>query len=163
MLSSSDAHRTASVQSICLEGVDLESVRDDRMLFTGLRFELKPGQAMQIEGPNGCGKTTLLRMICGFVLPDEGEVHWGGSNIQDIRLDYQAQIAYLAHNNGIKLELTPLENLRIARELGQTRPDMNLEQALETVGMRGYETIPARALSASADISSRRCWRAISI
>ncbi len=127
---------------------NLETVRDDRVLFSGLGFDLEPGQVVQVEGPNGCGKTTLLRTVCGFVWPEEGEIRWQGEDIRRCRLEYQASLAYLGHNNGIKEELTPVENLLVARNLGQARADADLVAALERIGLRGYEDVASRNLSA---------------
>lgn len=130
-----------------LRAIGLEGVRDDRVLFTGLNFAVDPGGVIQIEGPNGCGKTTLLRMVCGFVLPDEGEITWGGEEIQSIRPEYQSSVSYLGHTSGIKEDLTAGENLHVARRLAAISA-MEPVEALEAVGLRGFETAMVRTLSA---------------
>ncbi len=131
-----------------LEVSDLEIERDDRILFSGLSFSLHGGQARLVEGANGSGKTTLLRILCGFVRPDRGTVYWCGRDIQRMRLEYQAEVGYLGHAHGIKDGLTALENLQVAAALGQERPDVSALQALERVGMAGYEHNRVRSLSA---------------
>jgi heme exporter protein A len=144
-------HMNASEQighSAVLEVENLESTRDDRVLFSGLNFVLKAGEAILVEGANGSGKTTLLRIVCGFVRPDAGVVRWCGQDAERIRPDYQAEVAYLGHAPGIKDELTALENLRIARALGRPRKGIRLQDAMERVGLAGYEYAPVRALSA---------------
>src|SRR3989304_7929644 len=95
----------------------LTCMRNDVMLFSGLGFRLEGGEILQIQGPNGSGKTSLLRMLCGLVIPDAGEILWDGNNIHDHRQDYFKQMSYIGHVNGIKMELTALENLTMAGAL----------------------------------------------
>lgn len=134
--------------SVSLEARGLKSVRDDRTLFQDLSFSLQPGQAMQIEGPNGSGKTTLLRILCGLGVATEGEICWNNHPIDENRAEYAANMAFIGHAHGIKSELTPLENLQVAQSMENTRPDYSLEEILEKVGLRGFEDVPARTLSA---------------
>ncbi|KPK56738.1 MAG: hypothetical protein AMS22_00250 [Thiotrichales bacterium SG8_50] len=135
-----------------LEGVDLECARDERLLFSGLSFVLRPGQILQIEGANGSGKTSLLRILCGLTLATEGEVRWMGQDIHEVRADYYADLAYIGHAHGVKDDLTPVENLRIATALGNAKPDAlsdeALEEALLAVGLFGFEDQLAQTLSA---------------
>lgn len=117
------------------------------MLFEGLDFALGPGELLLVEGRNGSGKTSLLRILAGMRLQEEGEVRWCGEPIQEVRGDYFDQIAYVGHLNGIKRELTPLENLRVTQALG--RPSgIDLEVALEELGLAGFEDTPVQNLSA---------------
>ncbi len=147
------AHEPAAVAAAaeqtgpCLEAAALECSRDDRILFSGLNFTLHPGRALLVEGANGSGKTTLLRAVCGFVRPESGSVLWDGEDIERIRPEYQAEIAYLGHHHGIKEELTALENLRIARALGRGGT-LDEEDALDRVGMAGFEDALVRTMSA---------------
>ena len=90
----------------------LECVRDDRLLFSGLSFALADSEVLQIEGPNGCGKTSLLRIICGLRQAEEGKVLWGGKSIHANREDYYAKMVYIGHLSCIKAELTVMENVR---------------------------------------------------
>jgi heme exporter protein A len=131
-----------------LEAVDLECARSDRELFKGLSFTLHAGEVLQVDGPNGSGKTSLLRMLCGLTLPVRGEVRWCGEDIQQVRQEFLAQVVYVGHAHGIKEELTPLENLKMARALNRPRQGISLEHALVQVGLYGYEDVPARTLSA---------------
>lgn len=125
----------------------LACVRDDRILFENLDFDLTPGQILQVEGHNGSGKTSLLRILCGLALPAEGTVYWNGQDILQDRLRYQAELAYLGHAHGVKAELTALENLRLSLAL-RNHPPLDLAEVLARVGLRGFEDVPARALSA---------------
>jgi heme exporter protein A len=130
-----------------LEARELECVRDDRTLFSNLAFRIEPGEALLLEGRNGSGKTSLLRILCGIRLPDAGMIAWCGTDIQRLGADYHQHTAYVGHRDGIKPDLTPLENLTVARALGRPS-DMTLEAALARVDLYGFEDVPTRNLSA---------------
>ena len=95
-----------------LQANQLSCIRDDRVLFEGLSFELNAGQILLLEGKNGSGKTSLLRILCGFREPDEGELLWGFDAINDSQ--YQTDMAYVGHLDGVKKELTVYENLKVS-------------------------------------------------
>ena len=130
-----------------LEATALTCIRDDRTLFSKLAFRLTPGEALVLEGRNGSGKTSLLRILCGIRLPDAGTVSWGGTDINKLGPDYHVDTAYVGHRDGIKLDLTPLENLAMARALGKPN-NTTLEAALEKVDLHGFEDVLTRNLSA---------------
>jgi len=130
-----------------LEARELECIRDDRRLFSGLEFTLDAGAALILEGRNGSGKTSLLRILCGIRMPDAGTVTWCGTDIDKLGPDYHVHTAYVGHRDGIKLDLTPLENLAMARALGKPSA-ISLETALEQVELYGFEDVLARNLSA---------------
>ena len=127
---------------------NLECIRDDRTLFSGLGFEVDPGQALVLEGRNGSGKTSLLRILCGIRLPEAGQVLWDGEDIFALGAEFHQHIAYLGHRDGNKLDLTPAENLRMARGLGKARVGLEIPEALDQVGLYGFEDVPTRNLSA---------------
>ena len=72
----------AAPSAALLEAVALGCIRGDAVLFSDLSFALAPGEVLHISGPNGSGKTSLLRMLCGLGLPEQGEVRWHGADIQ---------------------------------------------------------------------------------
>lgn len=134
-------------QDICLQARGLSCVRDDRELFNDLGFSLRPQQALLVEGRNGSGKSTLLRILCGIRRQDSGEVNWCGEAIDRLGTDYHAQLAYVGHTDGNKLDLTAEENLRIAQALDKPA-GMSVADALERVDLYDYEDVLARSLSA---------------
>lgn len=104
---------------------------------------------MQIEGANGSGKTSLLRILAGLSRPSEGSVLWNEVDILTQRSDYYAQMAYLGHALGVKTDLSPVENLKMALALAGLPVALEgLYQALEQTGLAGKEDLPARFLSA---------------
>ena len=100
-----------------LEVVNLACVRGDRRLFSGMNFSVSPGTFVQVTGPNGSGKTSLLRMLCGLLTAEHGEIRWQGANIRALGEEYFSALTYIGHRNGLKEELTSLENLRISSAL----------------------------------------------
>ena len=128
-----------------LKGTDLSCIRDDRVLFEGLAFELVSGQVLLLEGKNGSGKTSLLRILCGFREPDAGQVFWCGDAINDSQ--YYADMAYVGHLDGVKKELTVLENLKVSLALGQSG-QYSIQQALAKVHLTDYDDVLVQALSA---------------
>ncbi|MEW5893565.1 MAG: cytochrome c biogenesis heme-transporting ATPase CcmA [Pseudomonadota bacterium] len=126
----------------------LECARGDRTLFAGLGFDLSAGELLLVRGGNGQGKTSLLRLLTGLSTPVAGEVRWRGRSIAKAREDYHREMAYLGHANGIKEELTPLENLRFQAGLAGQRLDQDLaESTLRRLGLGRCLDLPARVLS----------------
>ena len=140
--------KTTTDNAMLLEGQGLECIRDDRVLFSGLDFVLGSGQTLLLEGRNGSGKTSLLRILCGIRLPETGILNWCGEDINSLGPIYHEHIAYVGHRDGLKLDLTPLENLAMARGLGNPNPDISPDDALRRVDLFGFEDIATRNLSA---------------
>ena len=109
---------------------------------------VSPGTFVQLTGPNGSGKTSLLRILCGLLAPAEGQVKWKGENIRSLAEEYFTSVSYLGHRHGVKDELTAVENLRISNALNGV--EITREQAhtvLQQMGLAGRESLPARLLS----------------
>jgi len=131
-----------------LEVIGLECRRGDRRLFSGLDLALEPGTLLHVRGRNGSGKTTLLRTLCGLFTPEAGEVRWRGESIRALAEDYRRELLYFGHLNGIKSDLTGIENLSIAARLdGDPVGIDDVWQALARIGLRGFEDLPTRMLS----------------
>ena len=131
-----------------LEVSNLACARGDHRLFSGLNFTLDAGQVMLVQGKNGSGKTSLLRIMCGFVMPDEGDIVWRGVRIRELDEDYYGELLYLGHLNAIKDELSALENLRISAGLsGVELEEAEAMEALRRMGLRGREMLPTKVLS----------------
>lgn len=131
-----------------LEVSNLACSRGDHRLFSGLNLTLHPGQIMQVQGENGKGKTSLLRTLCGFLLPDAGVIKWQGADVRELDEEYLADLLYLGHHNAIKDELSALENLRISAGLSGVELDEKLAvTALRRMGLKGRERLPTKVLS----------------
>ncbi|MFI3123317.1 MAG: cytochrome c biogenesis heme-transporting ATPase CcmA [Methylococcales bacterium] len=128
-----------------LEARELSCIRDERVLFSDLNFTLKSGQILLIEGRNGAGKTSLLRILTGFRKPESGDLFWSDERIDNTQEFYQ-DTAYIGHNNGLKDTLTAEENLRYAQSLAITT--LSIDNAMEQVGLNGYQETLVRFMSA---------------
>ncbi len=127
---------------------DLECVRGERSLFKDINFSLEAGELMQVNGPNGSGKTSLLRILCGLAIPAHGEIRWCGNTIRSLDEEYHNVITYLGHLNGAKDNLTAIENLRISSALaGNEIEESKAHGALRHMGLGGCEVLPVKVLS----------------
>lgn len=134
---------------VMFEVINLGCVRGERRLFRGLNFSCRPGELIEIRGANGSGKTSLLRILCGLAQPAEGEVHWQGNNIRSLGEEYFGSVAYVAHQNGVKDELTAIENLRIASGVSSSRlGEQEAREILARIGLHEESYLPSRLLSA---------------
>ena len=122
--------------------------RDGRILFEQLDFVVNPGDIVHIEGPNGCGKTTLLRVLTTLLSDYRGEIVWRGKPIDKVRTEFLASLLFIGHVPGVKKTLTPRENLLFLSRLHQHVDITQIDKALEKVGLYGYEDMPGHQLSA---------------
>src|SRR5580692_10007114 len=97
---------------LSVEGVHVW--RGDRHVLKGVSVALVARELLHLSGLNGTGKTTLLRVVCGLLRPEQGAVSWLGKSIASVRSKYQAALAYASHEPALKGDLTALENLRFA-------------------------------------------------
>ncbi len=131
-----------------LETHQIEITRGERRLFGNLSLALVPGTLLLVTGSNGSGKTSLLRALCGLLLPSAGEVRWQGENIRKLREEYWRRLVYIGHTNALKDELTATENLGVLCALSGVHTSIAQQrQALADFGLAGRERLPAKALS----------------
>jgi heme exporter protein A len=144
-----------------LEVTDLSFSRDAWPLFRHLSFCARPSDIIQIAGPNGIGKTSLLRILAGLSRPSGGSVCWQGKPAQNQREVFQKSSLYIGHQAGLKAELTALENLQFyARLAGLIDSPKHLYELLARVGLVGCEDIHVAHLSAGQQrrVALARLW-----
>jgi len=131
---------------LCVEKVHVW--RGDRHVLKGVSLEVHPGELMHVSGPNGTGKTTLLRVVSGLLRPEKGSVAWCGRAIAEAAAGYQSALAYASHEPALKSDLTALENLRFSVGLKRRVTAAELRSSLERTGVGTCADLPARVLSA---------------
>ena len=116
---------------------ELAGRRGGRLLFSGLVATAGPGEALRVSGPNGCGKTTALRIVCGLLPPEAGRIRWRGRVVSEAGGDpgWRRELAFVGHRDALKDSLTPLENLRFASAMRGAGESPAPEAALERVGL----------------------------
>lgn len=123
----------------------LTLARGERCLVEHLCFELTAGTALQITGPNGCGKTTLLRTLAGLSRPEAGEITWSAAAGTPVE---PPRIAYLGHRNALKTDLTPREELAFTLRLNGDHTADGIDTCLRTLGLDRCADLPCGQLSA---------------
>lgn len=131
-----------------LEGRNLACVRGERTLFSGLNFAVNAGELLLVQGANGSGKTSLLRMLCGLLAPAFGEIVWDGKDIRREREDFHGEMAYFGHLPAVKEDLTARENLDFScRFAGMRCRREDVDGALAHLGLAHCLDLPAKSLS----------------
>ena len=128
-----------------LQVSNLTCVRGGRQLFSGVGFEVAPGGLLHLKGTNGAGKTSLLRILCGLLHQDSGDIRWHGERADE---RYRSDLFYLGHQNALQEALTVDENLRFYAALsGQTPDAQKTVAALGQLGVRACQHRLVRHLS----------------
>ncbi len=122
--------------------------RDERVLFDQLSLTVGSGMLMQIQGANGSGKTTVLRILAGLNSEYTGTVSWQGKPCRQVQQEFQQALFYLGHAPAINRTLTPLQNLRWFCALHGFSDDVAIHTALQELGLAGYADIPCHQMSA---------------
>lgn len=140
---------TAPTRTPTLAARNLSCIRGTHTLFTDLSLQLSAGQWLYLQGENGAGKTSLLRILAGLALPAAGTIQWQGTPISQQRSDYHAEMLYLGHHASLKEDLTLTENLRSLMAMdGLKVSDAAIREALTRMGLAKRQHLPARVLSA---------------
>jgi heme exporter protein A len=132
-----------------LTATGLSCVRGERRLFAGLDLAVGPGEWLHVQGENGAGKTSLLRILSSLSPPAEGEIRWRGEPVRALAEDYRRELLFLGHHGAVKEDLTPFENLVLAAQLdGAPLDETEALKTLARFGLRGREDLAVRFLSA---------------
>lgn len=127
---------------------NLSCIRGDRILFNAVDLHLQPGGLLYILGGNGAGKSSLLRILTGLLLPESGNVFWNDQNIQHDTELYRSQLLYIGHLNAIKEDLSAHENLLFSSGIHHQKVNSaQTLQALQAVGLQRQAHLPTRHLS----------------
>jgi len=131
-----------------LAATALECVRGERTLFSGVSFALAAGAGLLVQGANGAGKTSLLRILVGLAPPAEGTVAWDGQPIRSLGEAFRREVLWCGHSNGLKDDLSALENVRAAAALaGRPIAEAEAREVLARAGVGAQAELPARSLS----------------
>ena len=131
-----------------LKATNLHLWRGERHVLRGVSFEIGAGEALHVSGPNGVGKTSLLRVVCGLLHAEEGEVCWNSVPTRTANSAYLGSLAYLAHDTALKGDLTAIENLRFSVGLKRPLTDADARAVLGELGVEACAHLPCRVLSA---------------
>jgi heme exporter protein A len=131
-----------------LEAREINAWRGDRHILRDVSFSVRSGEFLKITGPNGVGKTTLLRVVCGLLPAESGAVSWRGKVIIGASEEFHTDMVYLGHLNSLKADLSARENLRFLAGLRQSLEPADIDGALDRVGILSRGDLPARSLSA---------------
>ncbi len=130
-----------------LEARSVHAWRGDRHVIRGLSLRVTPGHCLHLAGPNGVGKTTLIRILAGLIRPEDGSVLWRGEAVGHDPDAFHADTAFLGHDNALKADLSPLENLAFWSALAG-RPAAAVAATLGAFGLQACLGLPVRVLSA---------------
>ncbi len=132
---------------VLLQAKDLTVSRGELTLFERKSFSINAGMLFQLQGDNGSGKTTLLRAMCTLIPLDEGELWWRGDSLPAARDRYFSEMCFAGHADGLKGDLTALENLT-STLTEHTATASECTEALDKTGFTGRADLPCRVLSA---------------
>ena len=130
-------------------GNAITCIRSDRVVFQRLSFSVKDGEILYLKGPNGCGKSSLLRIMAGLLQPTEGVLYWNEENISKSADSFLGNFQYIGHQNAVKGALSVKENLKIWAEIYNLKKNnISIGDALQALKLDSLANLPARFLSA---------------
>lgn len=125
---------------------NLSFFRGEKVIFQNLALSLSTSSAIVITGKNGCGKSSLLKIIAGIYECNNGKIFWGKDNIKEIREDFNGDLQYLGHKNFLKPELSIFENIQFYAKIHDT--EMAIDSALNYFELSNYKDVQVKKLSA---------------
>jgi len=125
---------------------NLSCQRGYKLLFENLSFELNSGEVLKVSGPNGSGKTSLMKILAGLSSFETGSIDYDDTKINSER--YNLDFLYLGHLAALSPELSCLENLKYTMRLGNDNLDLDFSDALKKVGLEKFENELVGQLSA---------------
>ena len=131
-----------------IQAQELECVKGYSTLFHAVNFSVSSSEILRIAGINGCGKTSLLRILSGISHPEKGQVKWNGQNIRSFRATYQGNMVYLGHQAGLKRELTATENMHYGLQLQACQPTVSISDVFDQFDIAHIAHLPCYHLSA---------------
>src|SRR5512135_3085593 len=137
-----------SFDGALFEARAINAWRGERHILRDVSFTIQPGEFLKVTGPNGVGKTTLLRVICGLLPAETGDLYWRAQPVRGRRDEFHSEMSYLGHLNSLKADLTARENLKFLAGLRESLTDADVDAALDRVGILSRGDLPARSLSA---------------
>ena len=141
-------HTQSAVQpAYLLEGRALECVKGDEILWHNVNFQVNCGQALQLIGANGAGKTSLLKIIAGLNVPESGELRWQGALLPTVIDEYHSVLRYIGHQPGFSHALTVLQNLRFHAALLAAPNTTDLIGVLDGMDLSAQAHTPCAFLS----------------
>ena len=129
-----------------LKVTNLSCQKSYKLLFENLSFEINSGEALRVSGPNGSGKTSLLRLLAGLSSFDSGSINYDAFNLNSE--EYKLDFLYLGHLPALSPELSCIENLKYSSLLGNNNSELDFSSALKKVGLEKFENEPVGTLSA---------------
>ncbi|MFB9949801.1 heme ABC exporter ATP-binding protein CcmA [Rhizobium puerariae] len=133
-----------------LAAENVSARRGEDLIFKGISFDLKTGDALVLTGRNGSGKSTLLRVVAGLLRPETGRVAWNSERAESGMRAAEA-CHYLGHRNAMKAELSVFENLSFWKDFFgdfDGGKGVSVGEAAEAVGLGGITHLPFGYLSA---------------
>ena len=130
-------NHTTSMGTAQLQVDKLSCIRGEQVLIDGLSFAVSSGELLHVSGPNGCGKTSLLKTLCGLLEPESGLIRWQDDDARESE-KFSRDFAYIGHRDGLKDGLTAFENLSFYQRLVTIPDDVILDEVLDRLDLLQY-------------------------
>jgi heme exporter protein A len=125
---------------------NLSFFKDNKKIFSNLGFSVSVGSVLIVKGKNGCGKTSLLKIIAGISKASSGKILWGEKDVENFRDDFNGDSQFIGHKNFLKPELSVLQNLKFYAKISDT--EMALESAINFFNLKKIAHQKVKTLSA---------------